>query len=103
MIGQLNTYEINVPAGSPDLDVQLATADASAENRYTFYLVSPSGTVVATDSTPKTVNGSPVATAQLQTASPGAGIWQIDVELNLAVSGNEFTQIVNGTVTDSSR
>lgn len=99
-IGQLNTYEITVPAGLPDLDVRLATADASADNRYTFYLVDPSGNVVATDATPKTVNGTPVATAELQTATPAAGTWQIDVELNLTVSGNEFTQTVYGTVTD---
>ena len=100
MIGQLNTYEITVPAGQPDLDVRLATADASADNRYTFYLVDPTGAVVATDATPKTVNGGPVATAELRTANPAAGTWQIDVELNLTVSGNEFTQTVNGTVTD---
>lgn len=100
MIGQLSTYEITVPAGRPDLDVQLATADASADNRYTFYLVDPSGSVVATDTTPKTVNGTPVATAELQAANPAAGTWQIDVELNLTVSGKEFTQTVYGNVTD---
>jgi len=100
MIGQLNTYEITVPAGRPDLDVQLATADASADNKYTFYLVNPSGTVVATDTTPKTVNGTSVATAELQAANPAAGTWQIDVELNLTVSGNEFTQTVDGNVSD---
>jgi hypothetical protein len=99
-IGQLNTYEITVPAGRPDLDVQLATADASADNGYTFYLVNPSGAVVATDHTPKTVNGTSVATAELQAANPAAGVWQIDVELNLTVSGNEFTQTVHGNVTD---
>ena len=46
MMGQLSTYKISVPAGRPDLDVQLSTADASPDNRYTFYLVGPSGTVV---------------------------------------------------------
>jgi subtilase family protein len=102
MIGQLNTYEINVPAGRPDLDVQLATADTSADNKYTYFLVDPTGKVVATDTTPKTVNGSPVGTAELQTANPAAGTWQIDVELNLTVSGQEFTQAVNGQVTDGS-
>lgn len=95
-IGQLNTYEITVPAGRPDLDVRLSTADASADNRYTFYLVDPSGNVVATAATP--VNG--VASAELQTSDPVAGTWQIDVELNLTVSGNEFTQTVFGSVAD---
>lgn len=80
--------------------MQLSTADASPDNRYTFYLVAPGGTVVARDTTPKTVNGTPVATAELQAANPAAGIWQIDVELNLTVSGKEFSQTVYGDVTD---
>jgi len=101
-IGQLNTYEIAVPAGRSDLDVRLSTADASADNKYTFYLVDPSGNVVATDTTPKTVNGVPVATAELRAANPAAGTWQIDVELNLTVSGKEFTQTVYGNVTTTS-
>jgi len=33
MIGQLDTYEINVPAGRPDLDVRLSTVDASPDKR----------------------------------------------------------------------
>jgi hypothetical protein len=98
-IGQLDTYEINVPAGRPDLDVRLSTADASPDNGYTFYLVDPNGTVVARDTTPKTVNGTPVATAELRATNPLSGIWQIDVELNLTVSGKEFSQTVYGDVT----
>ena len=38
--------------------------------------------------------------AELSTTSPAAGLWQIDVVLQLTVSGNEFTQTVDGTVTD---
>jgi hypothetical protein len=56
--------------------------------------------VVARDTTPKTVNGTPAATAELQATDPSPGIWQIDVELNLTVSGREFTQTVDGDVTD---
>jgi hypothetical protein len=89
-----------VPSGQPDLDIQLSTADASPDNGYTFYLVDPSGTVVATDTTPKIVNGAPVGTAELQATDPSPGIWQIDVELNLTVSGKEFSQTVYGDVTD---
>ena len=99
-VGQIDTYEINVPAGQPDLDVTLHTADASADNVFDYYLVSPSGTVVATASTPQTVNGEAVGDAELSTTSPAAGLWQIDVVLQLTVSGNEFTQTVDGTVTD---
>ena len=98
MVGQISTYEINVQAGRPDLDVTFSTADASADNGYTFDLVNPSGAVVATDSTPKTVGGQQVATAELDTASPVAGTWQIDVVLNLTTSGKEFTQTVLGDV-----
>ena len=100
-VGQISTYEINVPAGRPDLDVSLQTADASPDNVFNYYLVNPSGTVVATATTPQTVNGQAVGTAELSTAGPAAGIWQIDVVLRLTVSGNEFTQTVDGTVEDS--
>jgi hypothetical protein len=99
-VGQINTYEINVPAGQPDLDVTLHTADASPDNVFNYYLVNPSGTVVATASTPQTVNGQATGDAELSTANPAAGLWQIDVVLRLTVSGNEFTQTVYGDVTD---
>jgi hypothetical protein len=100
-VGQISTYNIDVPAGRADLDVNFHTADASADNKYTFYLINPSGTVVTKASTPQTVNGQPVATADLETADPVAGVWEIDVELNLTVSGKEFTQTVFGDATDS--
>jgi Subtilase family len=100
-VGQISTYDINVPAGKPDLDVSLHTADASADNVFNYYLVNPSGTVVATATTPQTVNGQAVGDAELTTADPVAGTWQIDVVLRLTVSGNEFTQTVYGTVSDS--
>jgi len=99
-VGQISTYEINVPAGAPDLDVSLHTADASPDNVFNYYLVSPSGTVVATATTPQTVNGQAVGDAELAAADPAAGIWQIDVVLRLVVSGNEFTQTVYGNVSD---
>ena len=97
-VGQISTFEINVPAGQPDLNVSFHTADASADNKFSYYLVSPSGAVAATASTPQTVNGQPVGDATLTTASPAAGIWQIDVVLKLTVSGKEFTQTVYGDV-----
>jgi hypothetical protein len=95
-IGQLNTYDVNVAAGRGSLDVIFQTPDTSADNGYTYYLVDPSGTVVSKDTTPKTVNGSTVGTAELTAADPVPGTWQIDVELNLTVSGNEFSQTVFG-------
>jgi hypothetical protein len=99
-VGQINTYEINVPAGAPSLNVALHATDDSADNPFRYYLVSPSGTVVATANTPQTVNGQVTGDAELSTASPAAGIWQIDVVLRLTVSGNEFDQTVFGDVTD---
>lgn len=99
-VGQISTYEINVPAGQPDLNVTFHTADASPDNVFNYYLVNPSGTVVATTSTPQTVNGQAVGDAELTTTNPVAGLWQIDVVLRLTVSGNEFTQTVYGNVND---
>jgi subtilase family protein len=100
MIGQQTTYEMNVPAGRGALDVTFRTADASPDNKYTFYLVDPSGNVAATATSPQTVNGTPTGTASLSAASPAAGTWQIQVVLNLTVSGKEFTQTVYGDVQD---
>jgi hypothetical protein len=99
-IGQVNTYKIDVPAGAPQLSVTFQASDTSADNTIRYYLVAPGGTVAATGSTPDTTGTSP-GTVTLTTASPVAGTWEIDVELGLTMSGNEFTETVNGTVTDS--
>jgi hypothetical protein len=97
-IGQQNAYQIDVPAGRSALNVTFRTADASPDNKYTFYLVSPDGTVVARSNSPQTVNGVPAGTASLSTTDPAAGTWQIQVVLNLTVSGKEFLQTVYGDV-----
>lgn len=102
-VGQISTFNIDVPAGKKDLDVNLHTADASPDNRMTFYLLDPAGDVVATDATPTTtVQGvgasRPEADAALIQADPAPGRWEIDIELDLTTSGKEFTQDVAGTV-----
>ncbi|HEX4723208.1 MAG TPA: S8 family serine peptidase, partial [Pseudonocardiaceae bacterium] len=98
-VGQISTYNVDVPAGKADLDVAFHTADASVDNPYTFFLIDPTGAVVARQSTPTTgPDGQPVATATLIQPNPVAGRWEIDVELNLTVSGKEFTQTVFGSV-----
>jgi hypothetical protein len=99
-VGQVSTYEINVPAGRKYLNVKLHTADASADNGFTFYLVNPSGNVVSTGTAPTTAGGKPVATAGLYALHPAPGAWQVDVVLDLTVSGKEFTQTVSGSLTD---
>src|ERR1700760_1092559 len=98
MIGQLNTYQINVPAGRSSLSATFRTADTSPDNKYTFYLVNPAGAVVATAGTPNT--SSTPGTAEVAAASPAAGTWTIDGEPHLTVSGKEFTQTVDAAVQD---
>ncbi|HET9893422.1 MAG TPA: S8 family serine peptidase [Streptosporangiaceae bacterium] len=99
-VGQISTFNINVPAGENDLDVSFSTPDASPDNPMTFWLVSPAGTVVAEDGTPSSTDqgATPVAKGELITLSPAPGRWEIDVELNLTESGLEFTQLVTGNV-----
>jgi Subtilase family len=99
-IGQVSTYNIDVPAGLSQLTVSCQTADVSADNAITYYLVNPTGTVAATGTTPDTAGASP-GTVTLTTADPVTGAWEIDVELGLTESGNEFTQTVACTVTDT--
>jgi hypothetical protein len=96
-IGQVSTYDINLPSGRKDLNVAFRAPDASADNGFTFYLVNPSGTLVDTAITPTTAGGD---TADLYALHPTAGLWQIDVVLNLTVSGKEFTETVSGNASD---
>jgi hypothetical protein len=95
-VGQISTYEIDVPSGKPALDVAFHTADTSPDNKFTYYLIDPTGTVVARASTPAPA-GQPAGDAVLVAADPVPGRWEIDVELNLTVSGKEFTQTVAGS------
>jgi hypothetical protein len=102
-VGQISTYNLDVPAGKNDLEVNFHTPDASPDNKYTFYLLNPGGVVVAQDATPTTTlqgvgSDQPTAAAALVAPSPVAGRWEIDVELNLTVSGQEFEQTVKGDV-----
>ena len=98
-LGQLNTYKMDVPAGLSQLSVTFHASDASPNNTITYFLVSPTGTVVRA-STPN-ATGSDPATQTLTATAPAAGLWEIDVELGLTMSGNEFTETVNGTVTEN--
>jgi hypothetical protein len=99
-VGQVSTYEVNVPAGRTYLNVKFHAPDASRDNKFTFFLVNPSGKLAAADTTPKTVNGKTVTTADLYAHHPAPGPWQIDVVLDLTVSGKEFTQTVSGNLAD---
>ncbi len=103
VVGQISTYNVDVPQGKSALTANFHTADASADNTFTYYLIDPNGDVITQASTP-TANGAgqPVADATLTAANPMAGRWEIDVELNLTTSGKEFTQTVSGSVGYSS-
>ncbi|WP_329459061.1 S8 family peptidase [Streptomyces sp. NBC_01497] len=97
-VGQISTYNLDVPAGKTDLDVSFRTPDASADNPMTFWLLDPNGTVVQQVAAAATTDasGHTTATANLVAPTPAAGRWEIDVELNLTTSGKEFTQVVKG-------
>jgi len=110
-VGQITTYNVNVPAGRSDLGVTVKTPDASADNPMSLFLVNPAGTSVATHTVTtgnpprtRTVNGVLLApgaggqTVTFHVPNPMAGTWEIDVELNLTSSGKEFTQTVVGDV-----
>ena len=98
-LGQLNTYKMDVAAGVSQLAVTFHASDARPNNTITYFLVSPTGTVVRA-STPN-ATGSDPGTQTLTATAPAAGRWEIDVELGLTMSGNEFTETVNGTVSES--
>ncbi|HEX5404147.1 MAG TPA: S8 family serine peptidase [Pseudonocardiaceae bacterium] len=97
-VGQISTFNIDVPAGQQDVDVNFTTPDTSADNRFTYFLLDPNNNVVAQASAPTTVAGVPVDNVTLVAPNPAAGRWEIDVELVLTTSGKEFTQVVNGHV-----
>ncbi len=99
---QMNQYNVNVPAGSQSISVNLTTPDASADNKFTYYtMVSPALTdpsptrarsvemhldagLPVSVTEPQTVNGvltnNGVLDGQQQPASRPE--WQIDVFLD---------------------
>jgi hypothetical protein len=97
-------FFIDVPAGEQSMSVALNTADANADNPYTYELFNPAGAEVVADATPTTTlqgvgSTTPTALANLSVADPAPGRWLIVVQLNLTTSGQEFSQVVNGDVT----
>lgn len=102
-VGEITTFDVNVPAGQNDLDVTFKAPDASADNGLTYYLLNPSGQVVAEDATPTTTlqgldANKPKALAALVVPNPVAGLWEIDVKLNLTESGLEFSQTIKANL-----
>lgn len=99
-VGQISTFNVDVPAGQKEIDVDFKAPDANPDNRLTYYLINPAGNVVDQVSTPSDTPGfGPSAkgtTATLTYPKPTAGRWEIDVMLNLTTSGKEFTQTIPG-------
>jgi hypothetical protein len=78
------------------VDVTFRAPDAAADNGFTFCLVNPSGKVV------DTASAKSAGPANLYALHPVAGLWQIDVVLNLTESGKQFTETVSGSLKDPS-
>jgi hypothetical protein len=98
--GQLNAFKINVPGGLSTLTVNFQAPDASADNVITYTLTAPDGTVLQRVTTPNSTGTDPGA-AVLTATAPAAGLYEIDVQMGAAMSGKEFTQLVQGTVTET--
>lgn len=93
-VGQISTFEVNLPAKRSYLTVKLNAPNAATNNTFTYYLVNPSGKVV------DTATAGPNKNAELYTAHPASGVWQIDVVLDLTTNGKKFTQTVTGRLSD---
>src|SRR5262249_45571873 len=98
-IGQISTFDVNLPAGRPDLGVTVRTPDTSTDDPMTLYLVNPAGARVANPRlTVQPINGRPSRRATAPGATRMAGTWEIDCAWNLTIRGKEFTQTVVGDV-----
>jgi hypothetical protein len=98
--GQLNAFKISIPGGLSTLTVNFQAPDASADNVITYTLAAPDGTVLQRVTTPNSTGTDPGA-AILTATAPAAGLYEIDVQMGAAMSGKEFTQLVQGTVTET--
>jgi hypothetical protein len=91
--GQTFYYQLNLPAGEPELNATVKLAN-NPNNPFTAFLVSPSGEALATAS--NTVLGStgPVQQigAQLHVVAPAAGRWTLIIAFIPFVSGNALSE-----------
>jgi hypothetical protein len=97
-------FFINVPAGKQSMNVALNTADASADNGFTYELFDPTGKEVEADATPTTTlqgvgSTTPTAKADMSVVAPAPGRWLVAIQEGLTTSGQEFSQTINGDVT----
>jgi subtilase family protein/peptidase inhibitor I9 len=91
--GQEFFYQLDVPAGQPELNATITVRDPG--NEFGAYLIDPQGEAVAyaTNMVPGATPSSPPDTqtgAQLHTLNPAPGRWRLAVVFAPVVSGNEL-------------
>ncbi len=88
--GQMFTYQLDLPAGDPELNANIAATDAA--NVFDAWLVSPTGEAVAFSANQVPISNPPgykdEPGAQLHVLSPAAGTWTLIVLFAPQVAGN---------------
>ena len=92
--GQEAFYQLNVPAGQPELNATITVQDPG--NQFGAYLINPQGEAVAyaTNMVPGATASSPPDNqigAQLHTLNPAPGLWRLAVVFAPVVSGNSLS------------
>jgi hypothetical protein len=102
--GQANYYQVDVPAGSHELNATVTLAN-DPNNPFSAFLVSPSGEPVAfaSNTLPTTGGVANVPGAQLHTLSPKAGRWTLIVAFVPSVSGVRLSEPFNVTMDEDAR
>jgi hypothetical protein len=102
--GQANYYQVDVPAGSHELNATVTLAN-DPNNPFSAFLVSPSGESVAfaSNTLPTTGGVANVQGAQLHTLSPKAGRWTLIVAFVPSVSGVRLSEPFRVTMDEAAR
>jgi len=94
-----NATTLSLSPGVGNVSAQ-GTQQVSPTDSITYTLTAPDGTVLQRVTTPNSTGTDPGA-AILTAIAPAAGLYEIDVQMGAAMSGKEFTQLVQGTVTET--
>jgi hypothetical protein len=105
--GQLNYYEFNVPAGSPDVSASVNLTN-DGQRQINAYLVDPAGEIAGFGSNYQLSSASPVTFAtsthmDVYAANAMSGTWTLVVDFNDAAmatpsTGNEVSQPYSGQI-----
>ncbi|MGI8715826.1 MAG: pre-peptidase C-terminal domain-containing protein [Solirubrobacteraceae bacterium] len=93
-LGETFTYEMDVPAGKPELNAAITLAD-NPNNPFSAFLISPNGEALAFAANElSSHNGSftDELGAQLHVLSPAQGAWKLVVEFAPQVSGTALAE-----------